>query len=53
MPVALSSGLYKIFTDTPTGKLYAGISPDSALDTTGGLPVVAGPESSAVCVLDF
>ncbi|CAE6378368.1 unnamed protein product [Rhizoctonia solani] len=47
MPVTLSSGLYKIFTETPSGRLYAGILPDSAPDTTGGLPVVAGPESSA------
>ncbi|KEP44941.1 hypothetical protein V565_344200, partial [Rhizoctonia solani 123E] len=47
MTVTLSSGLYKIFTKTPNGKLYASVSHDSSLDITGGLPVVAGPESSA------
>ncbi|CAE6402116.1 unnamed protein product [Rhizoctonia solani] len=47
MPVTLSSGFYKIFTETPNGKLYAGVPRDSSLDITGGLPVVAGPESSA------
>ncbi|CAE7096609.1 unnamed protein product [Rhizoctonia solani] len=47
MTVTLSSGLYKISTETPNGKLYAGIPPDSSLDTTRGLPVVAGPESTA------
>ncbi|CAE6441477.1 unnamed protein product [Rhizoctonia solani] len=47
MPVTLPSGLYKISTETPNGKIYAGIPPGSPVDSTGGFPVVAGPESSA------
>ncbi|CAE6463700.1 unnamed protein product [Rhizoctonia solani] len=47
MPVSLSSGLYKIFTETPNGKQYVGVLPDSSPDVAGGFPVIIGPESSS------
>ncbi|KAJ1300401.1 hypothetical protein OPQ81_005220 [Rhizoctonia solani] len=50
MQVSLPSGLYKIFTETPNGKLYAGVRADSSPDVAGGFPVIAGPESNAAVI---
>ncbi|KAF8712194.1 hypothetical protein RHS03_01180, partial [Rhizoctonia solani] len=50
MPVSLSSGLYKTSTQTPNGKLFVGVRPDSSPDVAGGFPVIVGPESSSAII---